>query len=164
VLLRLIKGLYARGWGRDVVRQLVRLIDWFLQLPKKIELRVEKEIEAFEQEKQMPYVTSFERFGLERGMMQGMTQGMEQGMKQGMKQGEAKGRREGEAVGLKTGIALALKAKFGTAGSGLIARVKRMNDLERLRMIANRLATATTLDEVRSACVAGNQRKAATRQ
>jgi hypothetical protein len=161
---RLIKGLYARGWGRDDVRQLVRLIDWFLQLPKKIELRVEKEIEAFEQEKQMPYVTSFERFGLERGMMQGMTQGMEQGMKQGMKQGEAKGRREGEAVGLKTGIALALKAKFGTAGSGLIARVKRMNDLERLRKIANRLATATTLDEVRSACVAGNQRKAATRQ
>ena len=147
---RLIKGLYARGWGRDDVRQLVRLIDWFLQLPKRVESRVEKEIEAFEQEKQMPYVTSFERLGQERGMKQGMKQGMEQGMERG------------EAIGLKTGIALALKAKFGSKSSILIARVKRINDLQRLRGIADRLATATTIDEVRSACVGTKRRKAAT--
>ncbi len=145
---RLIKGLYTRGWGRDDARQLVRLIDWFLQLPKEIESRVEKEIEVFEQEKQMPYVTSFERLGIERGMKQGIKQGM----------------KRGEAIGLKTGIALALKAKLGSASSGLIARVRRMNDLERLRVIADELAAATTIDEVRSACVAGNRRKAATRR
>jgi flagellar biosynthesis/type III secretory pathway protein FliH len=155
--LRLIKGLYTRGWGRDDVRQLVRLIDWFLQLPKAIELRVEKEIEAFEQEKQMPYVTSFERLGLERGKKQGMERGKKQGMKQGLEQGMERG----EAIGLQTGIALALKAKFGSKSSGLIARVKRINDLEKLRDIAEKLATATTIDEARSVFVVGNRRKAA---
>ena len=148
--------MYTRGWSRDDIRELVRLIDWFLQLPKEIESLVEKEIEAFEQEKQMPYVTSFERLGMERGMKRGVQQGMERG--------KAEGRREGEAAGLKTGIALALKTKFGSAGSGLIARVKRMNDLEKLRAVADKLATATTIDEVRAACVAGNRRKAATGQ
>ena len=150
--LRLIKGLYSRGWGRDDVRQLVRLIDWFLQLPKRVELRVEKEIEAFEQEKQMPYVTSFERLGIERGMKQGVAKGL------------AKGRREGEAIGLKTGIALALKAKFGSKSSGVIARVKRIEDLERLQDLAERLAAATTIEEARSVFAAGNRRKAAAGQ
>jgi len=46
----------------------------------------------------------------------------------------------------------------------LIARVKRTNDLERLRAIAEKLAIATTIHEARSACFAGNRRKAATGQ
>jgi len=83
--------------------------------PQELELRVEKEIEAFEQEKQMPYVTSFERLGMERGMKQGIERGVKQGKAQGRREGEAVGRREGEALGLKTGIALSLRAKFGSA-------------------------------------------------
>jgi flagellar biosynthesis/type III secretory pathway protein FliH len=104
----------------------------------------------------MPYVTSFERLGVERGRREGKALGR--------REGKAQGRREGEVAGLKTGIALALNAKFGSASSGLIARVERMNDLERLRMIADRLATATTIGEVRSVGTSRKPAKAAAGQ
>ena len=72
--LRLIKSLYDR-WGGDEVRKLVRLIDWHMKLPKDYDRKLRHELEAFEKEKQMPFVTSFEQLAKEEGEAIGEARG-----------------------------------------------------------------------------------------
>lgn len=126
---RLLKGLYGRGWRREDVRELIKLIDWFLTLPRSDDRLVREEIEADEKEKHMPYVTSFEKMAMEEG--------------------EARGEARGRAEGLKDGIAVALKIKFGAAGQQLASELDPINDLETLRRVAASIETAGSVDDVR---------------
>jgi len=76
--LSLIKSLYERGYGREDIVQLFRLIDWFIALPKTEEDRLWQEIQTLEEERKMPYITSVERIGIRKGLEQGkITQGQE---------------------------------------------------------------------------------------
>ncbi len=59
--IRLIRGLYERGFSREDLRQLLRVIDWFMELPAGFELQVEQEMDRLEEGRRMPYVTSYER-------------------------------------------------------------------------------------------------------
>ena len=77
--LRLMRPLYQRGMSREVIRDLFKMIDWMMDLPTDIALQFENELLLFEQEKQMPYVTSIERHGIEQGIEQGLEQGLEKG-------------------------------------------------------------------------------------
>src|SRR5205809_642811 len=90
---RLIRNLYERGLGREDVRALFRIIDWLMELPKEIEDEIWQEVQAIEQEKQMPFMTKREQRWLEEGI--------------------EKGKEKGRAEGLEEGIELALKLKFG---------------------------------------------------
>ncbi len=72
--LRIAKSLYRRGYGRQDILELFRLIDWMVNLPKAAEAQFLREIQRFEEEKQMPYITSFERLGHERGVTEGIIQ------------------------------------------------------------------------------------------
>jgi len=69
--LSLIKSLYERGYGKNDIVQLFRLIDWFIALPKFEEERLWQEIQTLEENKKMPYITSVERRGIEKGLQQG---------------------------------------------------------------------------------------------
>ena len=72
--LSLIKSLYERGYGREDIVQLFRLIDWFIALPKLEEDRLWSEIQTLEENKKMSYITSVERRGIEKGLQQGKQQ------------------------------------------------------------------------------------------
>jgi hypothetical protein len=65
--LTLIKGLYDRGYGRQDILELFRLLDWMMRLPESLELTFRDELKQFEEEKQMQYVTSVERIGRQEG-------------------------------------------------------------------------------------------------
>jgi hypothetical protein len=65
--LTLIKGLYERGYGRQDILELFRLLDWMMRLPESLELTFRDELKQFEEEKQMQYVTSVERIGRQEG-------------------------------------------------------------------------------------------------
>jgi len=67
------------------------MIDWMMDLPTDIALQFENELLTFEREKQMPYITSIERHGIERGIEQGIERGIEQGIEQGIERGELVG-------------------------------------------------------------------------
>jgi len=58
------------------ILELFRCIDWMLRLPEALEERIWSEMQAYEEEGKMPYVTSVERIGIRKGMAQGMAQGM----------------------------------------------------------------------------------------
>jgi hypothetical protein len=69
--MRLVRRLYERGYARQDVLELFRFIDWVLTLPEGLEARFRTELARFEEETQMPYITSIERMGIEQGIQQG---------------------------------------------------------------------------------------------
>ena len=74
----------------------------------------------------MPYVTSFERIGHERGL------------------------KEGRIQGLQEGIELDLETRFGAAGSRLMRKVRPIKNAKQLRALAKALKKAATLEDVRA--------------
>jgi hypothetical protein len=66
---RLVRGLYERGFGAEDVRQLFRLIDWLMELPRAQDKLFLEEVEHYEEERTMPFVTTPERFGFEKGLL-----------------------------------------------------------------------------------------------
>ncbi len=68
---RLIRGLYQGGFGRQQVIDLFRFIDWVLHLPKEADERLRGQIVAFEENQKMPYISSIERIGEEKGEKKG---------------------------------------------------------------------------------------------
>src|SRR5262249_22730919 len=127
--LRIVKGLYRRDWSKDEVRQLFRVVDWIMALPEDLEERFDIELDRFEEEGKVEYVTSIERLGYKRGMEEGLE----------------KGRRKGTLEM----IALELDAKFGRAGLRVLRKVRALDDIAALRKFARFLKKAESLDDVR---------------
>lgn len=63
----LVRQLYERGFSRKDILELFRLIDWLLVLPEPFELAFRQDVEDYEKEKAMPYITSIERIGRQEG-------------------------------------------------------------------------------------------------
>jgi hypothetical protein len=54
------------------IRQLLRFIDWIMDLPQELERLFQQEIKAYQEEKRMPFITIFERVALEQGLLRGI--------------------------------------------------------------------------------------------
>jgi hypothetical protein len=68
---RLIRLMYDRDYERAIIEELLRLIDWMIRLPAALEAEFRQELYAYEEQRQMPYVTTFEQAGIEKGLQQG---------------------------------------------------------------------------------------------
>lgn len=68
---RLARLLYQRHWDRQRIIELFAMIDWMMHLPKDLERQLWQQIETLERNTKMRYVTSVERFGIEKGLQQG---------------------------------------------------------------------------------------------
>ncbi|EIC21088.1 RpnC/YadD family protein [Thiorhodovibrio frisius] len=68
---RLMRLMYERGHERARIEEVLRLIDWMIRLPKDLEAAFRQELYAYEEQRQMPYVTTFEQAGIEKGVQQG---------------------------------------------------------------------------------------------
>jgi hypothetical protein len=144
--LRLIKGLFDRGFSADDIRQLFRLIDWMMILPATLEIVFRDEIHRFEEERKMPYVTSIERLAMEEGEKKGLAEGE----KKGLAEGEKKGLAEGEIRGLKLAIKTGLERRFGPEGLAFAAELDRVKDVNLLRSIHEKLWMASPMEEIRA--------------
>ncbi len=85
----LVKSLYHRGWEKKAIVELFRFIDWILGLPAELEKVFWSEIFAFEEESRMPFITSVEKIGIEKGLEEGLEKGLETGLERGLKNGIA---------------------------------------------------------------------------
>ena len=65
---RLMRLMYDRGHERALIEEVLRLIDWMIRLPAALEAEFRQELYAYEEQRQMPYVTTFEQAGIEKGM------------------------------------------------------------------------------------------------
>ncbi|MBW4694063.1 MAG: hypothetical protein KME27_20140 [Lyngbya sp. HA4199-MV5] len=69
--MRLTRQLYEQGYERQDILNLFRFLDWMMELPEGLKQAFRVELEQYEQEKQMPYVTSIEQMGIEKGREEG---------------------------------------------------------------------------------------------
>ena len=122
---RLIKGLYQRGLHAEQVRQLFQLIDWMMDLPEPLEITFLNELTRFEKERFMPYVTTLERLGIEKGLSQGRNEGRNEG------------------------IEVALRLKFGEKGTQLLSEIRQIENSEKLEAILHAVETAASPEELR---------------
>ncbi len=131
--LAITRRLYEQGYERQDVLNLFQFIDWVMSLPEELEQQFWREVRNLEEDLRMPYITSVERIGIEKGIEQGRQQGLQQGIRQG----------------LLEGISLGLELKFGSEGLGVLPEISRLQDVEQLRAIQAGLKTANTLEELR---------------
>ena len=126
---RLAKLLYERHCDKQ------RIIDWLMRLPAELEQRLLREVYTLERNVTMPYVTSAERFGIEKGLQQGLQQGRQEGRQEGLKQGEA-------AL-----LQRQLARRFGPLPDAVIARLASAS-IEQLENWAIKVLDAQSLDDV----------------
>jgi hypothetical protein len=135
VKLRLIRFLYARDYTREQILAWFRVLDWMLGLPEDLDREFREELIAFEEETQMPYVTSVERIGIQKGLQQGLEQGRQEGRQEG--------RKEGEAAILLRQISL----KFGPPSEHVRARIEAA-DADTLLDWSARILAAEGVDDI----------------
>jgi hypothetical protein len=71
--------LYDREWDRQRIVDLFNVIDWMMQIPPELQSQLMHDIEDFERNQTMqPYISSFERRGLERGRQEGQQEALSQ--------------------------------------------------------------------------------------
>ncbi|MCF8076180.1 MAG: hypothetical protein K9K63_03905 [Desulfotignum sp.] len=63
------RALYEKGFSATDILSLYRLVDWLMMLPHDLTKQFTKNLIAYEEEKKMPYVTSAERIGMDKGQL-----------------------------------------------------------------------------------------------
>ena len=117
----LTRRLYEKGYERQDVLNLFRFIDWVITLPPALADEFEADLERFERENQMPYVTSIERRAEERGLKQGLLKAIE----------------------------LGLELRFGNEGLGILPEVSQIKDIDALNAVQDALRRGAALQEIR---------------
>ena len=120
--LRIVKGLYKRNWTKDEIVQLFVAIDWMMDLPDDLGTEFDAEMDTFDEEEHMQYISSTERRGEQRGYRKRLIES----------------------------IAMDFDAKFGPSSSSLMTKVHSIDDLDSLRAFAKFLKRAQSIDEVRA--------------
>jgi hypothetical protein len=125
----LVKKLYEKGFLKQDILLLYKFIDWLVNLPDDLNLSFHNEIVKYEEEKKMPYITTAEKIGLEKGIAQGLEKGMTQG--------------------LLEGIEFALELKFGFDGLKLMPEIRKMDNIDTLKLIKEAIRVGKNIDDVR---------------
>lgn len=116
---RLVRALYERGWDRNRVRKLFKLIDWLMRLPTDLALQFRSEVDALQQEKNMPYVSSFEELS--------------------RMEGREEGRLSGRVEQMKDTVIDTLELRFGAVPPEVAMQIRAISDLPALTQL-NRTA------------------------
>ena len=141
----LTRLLYKRGYKREDIEEIYRLIDWLIALPEEYTLQFEDEVAKMEKEKKiMPYITSLERLGLKRGRKLGREEGRKEGRTEGREEGRTEGRKEGHC----DAILRQLSKRFGDLPDELTESIQQLSS-KRVSQLLLDLLDFRTLDDVR---------------
>ena len=125
--LNLIRGLYDGGYSKTDILELFRVIDWLMTLPDDLAHSFDEAIARFEEERQMPYVTSIERHGMERCLQQGTILGALQMAREALLE--------------------ILGARFGRVPPAAAAAIHANDNLARLKELLRHAATTNSPEE-----------------
>ncbi|AML48079.1 hypothetical protein AYM02_01680 [Coxiella burnetii] len=86
--LTLTKRLYRKGYTKEQIIRLYLFIDWVIHLLRALEIEYQETVYHWEVEEKMAYISTIERFGIQKGLQKGLQQGFEQGLQKGKQEGE----------------------------------------------------------------------------
>ncbi|MEW6491880.1 MAG: transposase [Cyanobacteriota bacterium] len=67
---KLVRRLFERGYDRDDIRKLFRLVDWMMTLPEELQRGFEEQLSRYQEERQMPLLSRMELRAMQRGALQ----------------------------------------------------------------------------------------------
>jgi hypothetical protein len=70
----LVRRLFERGYDRDDIRKLFRLVDWMMTLPNELQQSFEEQVRRYQEERQMPLLSRMELRAMQEGIEQGALQ------------------------------------------------------------------------------------------
>jgi hypothetical protein len=105
--LRLVQGMQALGYSEDTILELFRLVDLMMTLPPELDQIFDTEVRRFGAENAMLYLTTIERFAIERGKLQNA----------------------------RVSVMEVLDVRFGAVPPELIDQINQMEDLDRLKQL-----------------------------
>ena len=76
---QLTRRLVERGYEREDILEIFRLIDWVMILPESLTVAFRRELIQYEQEKAMPHLTSIEELDLKESRQEGRLEGRQEG-------------------------------------------------------------------------------------
>ena len=123
---QLMRMLHQYGYTQDAVRSVFRLIDWMLLLPADQEPAFFQAMQAIEQERHMPFVTSIERHLIALNKAEWV----------------AEGKAEGKIELLQN----LLSCKFGTLPAWVEPRLQQA-DANTLTLLSERILSANSLED-----------------
>lgn len=115
--------MFDRGYDREQIRQLLRLTDWLMALPRDLQQSFQQRFREYQEENQMPFVSFFEEYAAELAAEQGVVQ---------------------EA---RRSLLTVLEARFGEIPEALRDRLSALNDTNRLRQLLQQAAVSASLAE-----------------
>lgn len=121
--LNLVKRLYQKGYSKNDIQELFRFIEWIMILPEELEQSFQMELDRFEEENNMPYVTNIERKGIKKGLEQGREEG------------------------IREGIVDILEVRFGQISESLRKKLDQIKEFTQLKDLHKKAITITTLLE-----------------
>ena len=110
------QGLRRRGLSETQVRQLFKLIDWLMELPKPMADEFWIEIQTDEEKEHMPFITTPERYGRIEGRTEAFTESIE----------------------------TILEVRFPAASSQLMSEIRQIHDDQQLKNILRAPQTQST--------------------
>jgi hypothetical protein len=76
---------YEKGYEQEQILDLYRFINWVMILPETMERQFWQQLQTFEKERKVTYVTNAERFGFERGILEDRQEGRQEGIQEGQR-------------------------------------------------------------------------------
>ena len=122
----IMQSLYDAGFGEQQIRKLFRFIDWVMLLPHEMNQQFYRTMETFEEAGNRPFITSWERIGLEKGMKEGMKEGIKQ---------------------IQELLLDSLRIRFGSVSPNVSEKLSRIFSVEELRELHRTALTAETFEQ-----------------
>lgn len=66
----LVRGLYERGYNKEDILELFRLVDWMMTLPEELQISFEEQLERYQEGSKMPILSQIETRAMQRGTQQ----------------------------------------------------------------------------------------------
>jgi hypothetical protein len=131
------------------MKLITAFVDSYLRLNRTEEIRFKQSLAEADwppeqKEAMMEIVTSWEQWGIEKGMALGLEQGRKEGKEEGRQEGRQEGRREAHCEMLWDLLA----SRFGPLDGALRQRLAAIDSVDALRALTRRALTAGTLEEV----------------
>jgi hypothetical protein len=75
IKLQLFRDCFNKGYNKKQIRALIKYIDWIINLPDQYKEKLRDQLIILEEEKKMPYVTTFEQMAAKKARVEALKEG-----------------------------------------------------------------------------------------